>query len=42
MPTQIVERQIADGAITNAKIKGAAIESNKLADGVNFIKRMVQ
>jgi hypothetical protein len=33
-------RQIADGAITNAKIKaGAAIESNKLADGVNFIKK---
>jgi hypothetical protein len=38
--TQIVERQIADGAITNAKVKaGAAIDSSKLADGANFIKK---
>lgn len=38
--TQIVERQIADQAITNAKIKaGAAIATSKLADGANFIKR---
>lgn len=38
--TQIVERQIADQAITDAKIKaGAAIASSKLADGANFIKK---
>lgn len=38
--TQIVERQIADGAITNAKVKaGAAIDSSKLADGGNFEKK---
>jgi len=40
MPTQIVTRQIADQAITNAKIiAGAGIETSKLADGANFIKR---
>jgi hypothetical protein len=40
MATQIVERQIADGAITNAKIKAnAAIDSSKLAEGAEFIKR---
>lgn len=38
--TQIVERQIADGAVTNAKVAaGAAIASTKLADGANFVKR---
>ena len=38
--TQIVERQIADSAITDAKVKaGAAIASSKLADGANFIKK---
>lgn len=38
--TQIVERQIADGAINDAKVAaGAAIATNKLADGANFIKR---
>jgi hypothetical protein len=38
--TQIVERQIGDGSITNAKVKaGAAIDSAKLADGANFIKK---
>lgn len=38
--TQIVERQIADQAISAAKIKsGAGIESSKLADGANFVKR---
>ena len=38
--TQIVKRQIADGAIDNAKIQaGAGIETTKLADGANFIKR---
>lgn len=38
--TQIVERQIADGAITNAKVAaGAGIVSSKLADGANFIKK---
>jgi hypothetical protein len=40
MPTQIVTRQIADQAITAAKIiAGAAIESSKLADGANFVKK---
>ena len=40
MPTQIVNRQIADGAIDDAKVKsGAAIASSKLADGANFIKK---
>ena len=38
--TQIVKRQIADGAIDNAKIQaGASIETSKLADGVNFTKK---
>ena len=38
--TQIVKRQIADGAIDNAKIQaGAGIETSKLADGANFIKK---
>lgn len=41
MPTtQIVQRQIADGAINDNKIQaGANIASSKLADGSNFIKR---
>lgn len=38
--TQIVQRQIADGAINDAKVAaGAAIASSKLADGGNFIKK---
>jgi hypothetical protein len=38
--TQIRNRQIADGAIDNAKVaSGAAIASSKLADGSNFIKK---
>ena len=38
--TQIVKRQIADGAIDDAKVQaGAAIASSKLADGSNFIKK---
>lgn len=38
--TTIASRQIRDGAITNAKVAaGAAIESSKLADGANFIKK---
>lgn len=38
--TQIVTRQIADSAITDAKVAaGAAIASSKLADGANFIKK---
>ncbi len=38
--TQIPTRQIADGAITNAKVAaGAAIASSKLADGANFLKK---
>ena len=38
--TQIASRQIADGAITDAKVgAGAAIASSKLADGANFIKK---
>lgn len=38
--TTIAGRQIRDGAITNAKVAaGAAIESSKLADGANFIKK---
>lgn len=37
---QIRQRQIADGAINDAKVAaGAAIASTKLADGSNFIKR---
>jgi hypothetical protein len=38
--TQIVNRQIADGAIDNSKVAaGANIATSKLADGANFIKR---
>lgn len=38
--TTIAGRQIRDGAITNGKIAaGAGIESSKLADGANFIKK---
>jgi hypothetical protein len=38
--TQIRNRQIADGAIDDAKVAaGAAIASTKLADGANFIKK---
>jgi len=38
--TQIVNRQIADGAIDNNKVAaGAAIASSKLADGADFLKR---
>lgn len=38
--TQISKRQIADGAIDNAKVQsGAAIDTSKLADGAEFIKR---
>lgn len=38
--TQIVNRQIADGAINNDKIQaGAGIETSKLADGANFTKK---
>lgn len=38
--TQVVERQIADGAITNAKVAaGAAIATSKFADGADFVKR---
>lgn len=38
--TTIKQRQIADGAINNAKVQaGAAIDSSKLADGANFIKK---
>lgn len=38
--TQIVQRQIADGAINDAKVQaGAAIASSKLADGANFVKK---
>lgn len=38
--TQIRQRQIEDGAINNAKIQaGAAIATNKLADGAEFVKR---
>jgi hypothetical protein len=38
--TEIVTRQIKDGAITAAKIPaGANIETSKLADGANFLKR---
>ena len=41
MPTtQLVQRQIADGAINDAKIQsGANIATSKLADGANFIKK---
>lgn len=38
--TQIVQRQIADGAIDNTKVAaGAGIVSTKLADGANFVKK---
>lgn len=38
--TQIVQRQIADSAINDAKVQaGAAIATSKLADGANFIKK---
>ncbi len=38
--TQLVGRQIADQAITDAKIaSGAAIQTSKLAEGANFIKK---
>jgi hypothetical protein len=38
--TTIAGRQIRDGAITNAKVAaGAAIDSSKLADGANFVKK---
>lgn len=38
--TQVQNRQIADGAIDNAKVAaGAAIASTKLADGANFVKK---
>ena len=40
MPTQIQQRQIADGAINDLKITaGASIASSKLADGANFVKK---
>lgn len=38
--TTIASRQIRDGAITNAKVAaGASIDTSKLADGANFIKK---
>lgn len=38
--TTIAGRQIRDGAISNAKVAaGAGIESTKLADGANFLKK---
>ena len=38
--TTIASRQIRDGAITNGKIAaGAGIETSKLADGSNFVKK---
>lgn len=38
--TQQSQRQIADGAINDAKVQaGAAIATSKLADGANFIKK---
>ena len=38
--TTIAGRQIRDGAISNAKVAaGAGIESSKLADGSNFLKK---
>lgn len=38
--TQIVQRQIADGAIDNSKIQaGAAIATSKLAEGANFVQK---
>ena len=38
--TQTAQRQIADGAINDAKVQaGAGIASSKLADGANFVKK---
>lgn len=38
--TQIVKRQIADGAIDNSKVQaGAGIETSKLAEGADLLKR---
>ena len=38
--TQIVQRQIADSAINDAKIQaGAGIQTSKLAEGTEFLKR---
>ena len=38
--TQIVQRQIIDGAINDAKVQaGAGIQTSKLADGTNFVKK---
>lgn len=40
MPTQIVQRQILDGAINDAKVQaGAGIQTSKLQDGAEFLKR---
>lgn len=40
MPTQITNRQIADGAIDNRTVKELAnIDTSKLADGLNFLQR---
>lgn len=40
MATTIKKRQIADGAIDNSKIEaGAGIETSKLAEGADFIKK---
>lgn len=40
MPTQITKRQIVDGAIDDSKVQaGANIQTSKLADGGNFIKK---
>lgn len=38
--TTIASRQIRDGSVTNSKVAaGAGIESSKLADGANFLKK---
>ena len=38
--TQIVQRQIQDGAINDNKIQaGAGIQTSKLQDGANFTKK---
>ncbi len=38
--TQLAQRQIADGAINDAKVaSGAGIQTTKLADGAEFIRR---
>jgi hypothetical protein len=40
MPTEVQRRQIANGAIDDTKIgSGAGIQTSKLADGLNFIKK---